>query len=332
MIGIYKITNLVNNKVYIGQSISIERRFKDHVSGLNGGYGHNLHFQNAWNKYGQDNFKFEILEEIENCNLLDEREIYYISLYNSNNPKYGYNKTIGGNTILIDENYRIYISKNKINNKAKRILTYKEVSEIKLAMACLMDRKEIAKMYNVSTKVLTSISINASYKYVLPELSEYIHNLKQKMIDERNKGILKLFDSGKRIIDIINETGYSESIVSKCVHKYRKIENRYYNDTRKEIYNNIMKLYNEGYSIKDICEKLNQPRTTVTRYVDENFDIEDKKYLPFKKVTNEIEKDIINSYFNENKSIKEIYNRLNLSRNTVEFYINRHKYTNTEVS
>lgn len=93
-----------------------------------------------------------------------------------------------------------------------------------------------------------------------------------------------------------------------------------------------MRLYNMGYEIKDICEELNQARTTVTRYVDKYFDIENKKYLPFKKVTKEIEDDIINSYFNNNESIKEIYKRLNLSRNTVETYINKYKYANTEVS
>lgn len=93
-----------------------------------------------------------------------------------------------------------------------------------------------------------------------------------------------------------------------------------------------MRLYNMGYEIKDICEELNQARTTVTRYVDKDFDIENKKYLPFKKVTKEIEDDIINSYFNNNESIKEIYKRLNLSRNTVETYINKYKYANTEVS
>ena len=97
MIGIYKIINKINNKVYIGQSIDIDRRLKDHISGLNGNYGHNPHFQNAWNKYGEKNFEFEIVEEVEDTNLLDEREIYYISKYDSNNPDKGYNMMPGGN-------------------------------------------------------------------------------------------------------------------------------------------------------------------------------------------------------------------------------------------
>lgn len=47
MIGIYKITNLINNKIYIGQSKDVEHRIKDHISGLNHNKGHNPHLQSA---------------------------------------------------------------------------------------------------------------------------------------------------------------------------------------------------------------------------------------------------------------------------------------------
>lgn len=325
MIGIYKITNLINNKVYIGQSIDIEKRLKDHINGLNNHYGHNSHFQNAWDKYGEDNFKFEILEEVYNCNLLNEREIYYISYFKSNLSEYGYNKTCGG-SFYMDDEYKIYLSKNK----SKGSLTYEQVVEIKLCMACLMDRKEISKMYNVNPKVLTSISMGQNYDYILPELNEVIHNIKQKGIEERNKYILSLFDNGLRIIDIINKTGYSESIVSKCIHKYRKVPNKNYNDERINIYNQIIDLYNKGYNRNQISIILNQPTTTVYRYTKEGFDIHKNKTLPFKKVTEDVEKYIINEYFNKNKPIKDIAQELNLSKNTIEFYVNR--YANTEVS
>lgn len=75
MIGIYKITNLVNGKTYIGQSINIERRFWDHrcVS-----HETNRHLKHALIKYGKDNFKYEVIEEC-SAEMLDEREMYYIS-------------------------------------------------------------------------------------------------------------------------------------------------------------------------------------------------------------------------------------------------------------
>ncbi len=90
MIGIYKITNRINNKIYIGQSINCEKRFNEHKSSE-----HNKHLKRAYDKYGLENFSFEVLEETEES-LLNERETYYIEFFNSINPKIGYNKRAGG--------------------------------------------------------------------------------------------------------------------------------------------------------------------------------------------------------------------------------------------
>jgi len=60
MSGIYMIENLINHKVYIGQSQDIERRQKDHMRHLKHGNHDNPHLQNAWNKYGADNFRFVV--------------------------------------------------------------------------------------------------------------------------------------------------------------------------------------------------------------------------------------------------------------------------------
>lgn len=78
MIGIYKITN-PNNKVYIGQSIDIQRRFNEHKRYNKQDYKNKLY--NSFNKYGYDNHTFEIIEE---CLVekLNERERYYQDLYN----------------------------------------------------------------------------------------------------------------------------------------------------------------------------------------------------------------------------------------------------------
>ena len=91
--GIYKITNKVNGKVYVGQSQDIERRWGEHKRELDNGEHNNKHLQAAYNKYGADNFVWEIVEEYEECEL-DDREIFYISEYDSFNN--GYNQTIGG--------------------------------------------------------------------------------------------------------------------------------------------------------------------------------------------------------------------------------------------
>lgn len=96
MIGVYKITNNVNGKCYIGKSeVSIESRLKYHKSLLDYGNHYNKHFQSSYTKYN-GNFSFEVLEELHDRNLCCDREIYWISYYHADNPQFGYNMTIGG--------------------------------------------------------------------------------------------------------------------------------------------------------------------------------------------------------------------------------------------
>ena len=65
-IGIYGIINKVNNLIYIGESNNIERRWDEHIDELNNNTHYNYKLQTTWNTYGKDNFRFEILEEIQN--------------------------------------------------------------------------------------------------------------------------------------------------------------------------------------------------------------------------------------------------------------------------
>ena len=99
--GIYLITNLINGKQYIGQSVGIQHRWVQHKNSKE-----NYPISKAIRKYGRDNFKFEI---IENCSPeeLDEKEIYYIKVYNTIIPN-GYNVTYGGGQGLKTDYKAIY--------------------------------------------------------------------------------------------------------------------------------------------------------------------------------------------------------------------------------
>ena len=94
--GIYKIENLINHKVYIGQSKDIYRRYHSHhkfdcYNDEKSSY--NFQIYQAIRKYGEENFTIDVVELCDE-NLLDERECYWIKYYNSYHN--GYNATEGG--------------------------------------------------------------------------------------------------------------------------------------------------------------------------------------------------------------------------------------------
>lgn len=97
MIGIYKITNIINGKVYIGQSVDINKRLIRHRcnGSANRNYVPQSHLYRAMHKYGIDKFRFEVLEECPKSEL-NSRERYYINKYNSTNARFGYNESPGG--------------------------------------------------------------------------------------------------------------------------------------------------------------------------------------------------------------------------------------------
>ena len=78
--GIYKITCVVNNKCYIGQSKSIKKRWYAHKSELRKGTHQNKYLQRLYNKYGEETFVFEVIEEC-SLDIIDDRERYWINYF-----------------------------------------------------------------------------------------------------------------------------------------------------------------------------------------------------------------------------------------------------------
>lgn len=92
--GIYCIENIIDNRKYIGLSRDIYRRWGEHKSELRRGTHANVYLQNAWNKYGEDNFEFNIVELCDPFVICD-RERYYIAEYHTLSHENGYNLTKG---------------------------------------------------------------------------------------------------------------------------------------------------------------------------------------------------------------------------------------------
>lgn len=128
---IYKVTNKVNGKSYIGQTrYTLEFRWRQHLHKKDKTY-----FHNAIRKYGAENFSAEILEECPYSNL-NEREIFYIAKYET--FKKGYNLTIGGDgsrRLLLDNSYdeikELYLS-GFSSNKIATLYNVDKVSIVKI--------------------------------------------------------------------------------------------------------------------------------------------------------------------------------------------------------
>ena len=129
MIGIYKIENKINGKIYIGQSTNINKRLGNHKRALKGNYHHNKHLQLAFNKYGGDNFTFEIIDICE-IDEIDALERLYINKYECKHNEWGYNLEDGGhNGKKLSEETKEKISKGnkgkKQSEEAKEKISYK---------------------------------------------------------------------------------------------------------------------------------------------------------------------------------------------------------------
>lgn len=91
--GIYACVCLANSRAYVGQTQHLSIRKQQHITSLQNNQHYNTHLQHAWNKYGDNNFQWVILELCP-VECLDEREIYWIDYYNS--FENGFNQTLGG--------------------------------------------------------------------------------------------------------------------------------------------------------------------------------------------------------------------------------------------
>lgn len=161
---IYKIENTVNHKLYIGLTNNPTRRKNRHFYDLRTNNHDNPHLQAAYNKYGADCFKFEIIEEFD-CSEkeIKEHEKEYIALYKAYPD--GYNCNPGGDLSYIP---------GKLNEQ--------EVWEI-LSVLNKMNKqgKKLADIYGVSIKVISNIKTGKSYSNFISSYNKLSQNEKDRI-------------------------------------------------------------------------------------------------------------------------------------------------------
>lgn len=170
---IYKATNKMNGKIYIGQTVQELWARKA---------GHKFHsnvkdniFSRAIRKYGFENFDWEIIDQAESKEELNEKEIYWIAHFNSHGIS-GYNETDGGEgssgyTMKLETKSKISQTRiQRINEYSYSKLNTENVTEIKiLLMSELYTQKEIADMFFVTKNTINNIKCQARWAHVSVE-------------------------------------------------------------------------------------------------------------------------------------------------------------------
>lgn len=229
MQGVYKITNNINNKVYIGCSKDIEKRLENHklyYKYVNIEQFNKKYLYKAMRKYGIENFTFEILEETPNY---FEREKYWIEYYKSNDSMKGYNLTAGGEGMLNGPSVK---GENNPNSKLKE-------EDIFFIRQCALQDLSCSNIYNnfyndkISLRQFQRIwrGEGNSWNHILPEVRDHI-------------------TSPEYIKKIKTNASLSRQVV-KDNNKRKEIFKQYLDNglSRMEAYNKYCEEYEKDYSL-----------------------------------------------------------------------------------
>ena len=173
--AIYKITNIISNKIYIGQSIRPERRWHAHKSRAKKGYGKGKYpLYDAIRKYGEENFTFEVLGWFEDYN---EKERYYIQYFNSLIPN-GYNYMAG-----VDEPPHKYGTEHH-NGIYEEELVDKIISDLQSGK---YTQHQIMEKYQVNQLLVSSINRGITHRkdgISYPIMSNSPYHINKKDIED----------------------------------------------------------------------------------------------------------------------------------------------------
>jgi group I intron endonuclease len=208
--GIYAIRNKVNGKLYIGKSINIHDRIKQHATLLNTkSKDENRYLINSWFKYGRENFEYFVLEYVEDSlnieELLKEKELYWIIFHRTIDSKNGYNLRLDSSTnMIVHAETRL-----KLKESLKKRFTDEK------------ERQKVAtffkKFWVDNPKIKEQMSKNVSIKNTNYSIIQF----------DRQMNFIKEFNSQKTIRDLHKDL-YLPAILQVCNGNKNSYKNCYW--------------------------------------------------------------------------------------------------------
>jgi group I intron endonuclease len=322
---IYQIRNLLDGKVYIGQTIRLKKRQQQHFTNLRNKCHDNRHLQSAFNKYGENNFVFEILNILEDCGI-EEINALEIKIIASIDKKHKYNIAPGGTIGMKNKKHShetlIKLSEAHIGKKlpietrlnmskaqkgrcagdknpyAK--LTEQQVREIKFGhlMENKLTNEKIGQLYGVSNTTISRIKLGIDWNHIKP-----LETQENQILMLKNRKCMS-----------VGENRYNTKLTNAQVReiKFKHLVEKKLTNTE------IAKLYNiSNYVVSDI--KLGKTWTHIKPLDTQEYPINKKgfqlgeKHYNAKLIGDQV-REIKFKYLTENKlTHQEIANLYNVS-------------------
>lgn len=180
--GIYLIKNILDDKVYIGSSINLKSREYKHFWMLRKGIHDNNYLQSSYNKFGEENFKFEILENCEQ-DLLVEKENHYIEKYKSIQSEFGYN--LAKVTDLRRNNLNDVVKKNLSKHNLNKNGNFNKFSLIEIETGKI---NEFDNLVDAANYLIDNGFTKGKKSYVRMKLSSSLRGIK---LNNGHKGSIR---------------------------------------------------------------------------------------------------------------------------------------------
>ena len=221
--GIYLITDKANDRLYVGSSNSMKRRWNEHKNALRNGVHANSYLQNAFDKYGEDNFVFEALESCP-VDALAEREAFWIGHYGTLDRSKGYNLSDVERRTVCDETKQ-KLSKARMGKKLSEE-TKRKLSEINTGRRFNLtdEQKQKISAGNKGKKKSEAhrASLSAAHKgrsYSEAQKKAHVGKHNNKLTYELACEIRAKYKAGGvRQIDLANEYGVSGRTIFDIIH------------------------------------------------------------------------------------------------------------------
>lgn len=321
---IYKISTKHNGFVYIGQTVqNVKRRWRSHLSHLQSKTHHNQLLQRVYDKYGKDDFAFEVLEVCE-IKILDERESFWINFYDSTNREKGYNFETGGNEGK--QHCQETIEKMKVSSRGhNNKLTPEQVTEIKKSIIAGVSFHELAQIFGVSDSCIYRIKILQNWVYVSQELNDELFRIDTSRKDIKYLSATEISECKELIAKGVPSFTLSKTygIDYKRFTKIFSNEINAIKNHKEKLISEVKNLFFQNFSVEEILEK-----TGVT-------------YPQYKRITYGLEEirrehniEYVGKAKEEGKTNPEIAKVLNVNRCTVTVYWKEYKqkYADTVIS